>query len=528
MSRKPTNYLPEPPRLKYWASLKEPAMTISTTTSRVTHAGNGVTASFAVPFSFFGADEIDVIERSLETGDETLKVLTTDYTVAGGSGATGTVTAVIAPAASVSWTIARRTMRTQMVDYTPNDPFPAETHERALDRLTALVQELDDKLGRVAALSPTSSITELTLPDPAADKLLGWKGDLSGLENKNIPEGTTIHAGIATTRGGLATTESVTPAGLAALWRRGSDIASAAILVKPGEGNLGGYHVVTGAVTIAALWGGELAGMEVELRFTAALTLTHHATSFILPGGGDIVTSAGDVARFRCEGGGNWRCVSAPPSWFSAVSSAGLSGPVATKTSAYAMAAADKGKELHFTTAGVTLSLLAAAVAGNGATLAIRNAAATGDVTLDPNASETLDGMTTRLLRPGDRVIIRSDGANWATIIGEYSFSTAEITIAGAAASTDAHGLGGFPDRIKCILRCKTADLGYAVGEEIEVAYAFYNGYESNNVQVFATASDLKSIQGANNKWWIAHATTGVVTLFTAARWKLVIKAWRK
>ena len=502
-------------------------MTISTTTSRVTHAGNGVTASFAVPFSFFGADEIDVIERSLETGGETLKVLTTDYTVAGGSGATGTVTALVPPAANVSWTIARRTMRTQMVDYTPNDPFPAETHERALDRLTAQVQELDDKLGRVAALSPTSSITDLTLPDPAADKLLGWKGDLSGLENKNIPAGTAIYGGIATTRGGIVTTESVTPRGLAALWGKGSDIASAATLVKPAEGNLGGYHVVTGAVTIGALWSGELAGMEVELRFAAALTLTHNATSFILPGGGDVVTNAGDVARFRCEGSGNWRCVSAPPSWFSAVSNAGLSMPVATKTSAYAMVASDKGKEIQFTTAGVTLSLLAAATAGNGATLAIRNAAASGDVTLDPNASETLDGMATRLLRPGDRVIIRSDGANWATVAGEYSFTTAELTIA-ATASTDAHGLGGFPDRIRTILRCKTADLGYAVGEEIEVAYAFYNGYESNNVQVFATASDLKSVQGSYNKWWIAHATTGVVTVITTARWKLVIKAWRK
>jgi hypothetical protein len=100
--------------------------------------------------------------------------------------------------------------------------------------------------------------------------------------------------------------------------------------------------------------------------------------------------------------------------------------------------------------------------------------------------------------------------------------------IATAAASTDAHGLGGFPDRIRSILRCKTADLGYAVGEEIEVAYTFYNGYESNNVQVFSTASDLKSIQGVTNKWWVAHATTGTVTIITVARWKLVIKAWRK
>lgn len=501
-------------------------MTISTTTSRITYAGDGVTVSFAVPFIFFGADEIDVIERSLESGNEALKVLTTHYNVTGGAGATGTVTALVAPDAARSWTIARRTKRTQMVDYTPNDPFPAETHERALDRLTALIQEVDDKVGRSAALSPTSAVTGLTLPDPEADKLLGWRSDLSGLENKNLAAGTTIYAGIAATRSGMAASESVTPRGLAALWCKGADIASAATLVKPGDSGLGGYHVVTGSVGIAALWAGEPAGTDIELRFAAGLILTHNATSFVLPGGVNVTVAAGDVARFRCEGSDNWRCVSGPPSWFGAAG-AGLSIPVSVKTGSYAMQASDKGGEILFTTAGVTLSLLAAASAGNGAVLVVRNAAASGDVTLDPNGSETLDGLATRALRPGDRIIIRCDGAAWATVAGEYSYTTAELAIAAAAASTDAHGLGGAPDRIKTVLRCKTADLGYAVGDEVEVAYAFYNGYEQNNVQVFANATNLKSIQGST-RWWIAHATTGVVTVLPGANWKMVIKAWRK
>jgi len=375
-------------------------------------------------------------------------------------------------------------------------------------------------------LSVTSGVAELTLPDPDADKLLGWRADLSGLENKSIPDGSTIHAGIAATRSGLAATESVTPRGLAGLWRKGADIASAATLAKPGDSNLGGYHVVTGNTGISALWAGEPAGSEIELRFAAPLTLTHHATSFILPGGANVTTAAGDVARFRCEGSDNWRCVSGPPSWFAA-GGAGLSIPVSVKTGSHAMLAADKGAEIQFTTAGVTLTLLAAASAGNGATLILRNAAASGDVTIDPNGAETLDGLATRLLRPGDRVILRCDGAAWATVAGEYSFTTSEISIVAAAASTDAHGLGGLPDRIRTILRCKTADLGYAVGDEVEVAYASYNGYESNNTQVFSTATNLKSIQGST-RWWVAHATSGVVNLITPANWKMVLKAWRK
>lgn len=501
-------------------------MTISTTTSRVTYAGDGMTVSFAVPFIFFGTDEIDVIERSIDSGSEAPKALTTHYNVAGGAGATGTVTALIAPDAGKSWTIARRTKRTQMVDYTPNDPFPAETHERALDRLTALIQEVDDKVGRSASLSPTSAVTGLTLPDPEADKLLGWRTDLSGLENKSLAAGTTVYAGIAGARSGLATAESVTPRGLAALWRKGADIASAATLMKPVDTNLGGYHVVTGNVGIAALWAGEQAGTEIELRFSAAAILTHNATSFVLPGNVNITTAAGDVARFRCEGSDNWRCVSGPPSWFGA-GSAGLSVPVSVKTTSYAMLASDKGGEVLFTTAGATLSLLAAVTAGNGATLIVRNAAASGDVTIDPNGAETLDGLATRALRPGDRVIIRCDGAAWATIAGEYSYTTSELALTAVAVSTDAHGLGGVPDRVKAIMRCKTADLGYAVGDEIEVAYSFYNGYEHNNAQVLTNATNLKSIQGAS-RWMIAHATTGIITVVTAASWKLVIKVWRK
>ena len=46
-----------------------------------------------------------------------------------------------------------------------------------------------------------------------------------------------------------------------------------------------------------------------ELTFSGALTLTHNATSLILPTGANITTAAGDVAYVRSLGAGNWRCV---------------------------------------------------------------------------------------------------------------------------------------------------------------------------------------------------------------------------
>jgi hypothetical protein len=46
------------------------------------------------------------------------------------------------------------------------------------------------------------------------------------------------------------------------------------------------------------------------LVFAAACTLTHNGTNLILPAAANITTAAGDVAVFRSEGAGNWRCIS--------------------------------------------------------------------------------------------------------------------------------------------------------------------------------------------------------------------------
>lgn len=130
-------------------------MTISITTARVDYVGNGITTAFPVPFPFFGEAELQVIERTIATGAETIKTLSTHYTVSGGNGATGTVTAGTAPADTVQWTIRRNTARTQATAYPSNSAFPSASHERALDRLTAQVQELEEKLSR-ALMVPAS------------------------------------------------------------------------------------------------------------------------------------------------------------------------------------------------------------------------------------------------------------------------------------------------------------------------------------------------------------------------------------
>ena len=69
----------------------------------------------------------------------------------------------------------------------------------------------------------------------------------------------------------------------------------------------GGYVHISGTDTIAHL-GTARAGTLRTLVFDDAATLTHSA-NLILPAAADITTAAGDIAIFRSEGSGAWRCV---------------------------------------------------------------------------------------------------------------------------------------------------------------------------------------------------------------------------
>lgn len=67
--------------------------------------------------------------------------------------------------------------------------------------------------------------------------------------------------------------------------------------------------------------------------------------------------------------------------------------------------------------AGVTITLLAAATAGDGFKLTIKNVGAAGSITIDGNASETIDGsLTETLTSQHDALQLVSDGSNWHII----------------------------------------------------------------------------------------------------------------
>lgn len=92
-----------------------------------------------------------------------------------------------------------------------------------------------------------------------------------------------------------------------------------------------------------------------------------------------------------------------------------LWGAIDTKTGSYTMTAADRQKVLDAISDTWTLTLLAVATAGIGFAVAIRNSG-TGVITLDGNASETIDGATTLKLNPGHEMILVCDGTGWKSV----------------------------------------------------------------------------------------------------------------
>lgn len=101
---------------------------------------------------------------------------------------------------------------------------------------------------------------------------------------------------------GTNTTKFGSPNSIAALWEKGADEASGAT-VSLGEG---GFFHITGTTTITDIdFDTDKSGRKAILVFDDVLTLTHNATSLILPTGANITTAAGDTCCVVSEDGSN-------------------------------------------------------------------------------------------------------------------------------------------------------------------------------------------------------------------------------
>lgn len=146
---------------------------------KVTYTCDGSTTAFTFAFEILASSDLTVIRRAIATGAESVLVETTDYTVAsapyrdwtGG----GTVTTVNTYSSSYTLTILGATPNTQETDLKDAGPLRVEKLEDGLDKLTMLVQQLEERLDR-ALLIPRSETSSVELENSVtrASKLLGF------------------------------------------------------------------------------------------------------------------------------------------------------------------------------------------------------------------------------------------------------------------------------------------------------------------------------------------------------------------
>lgn len=130
---------------------------------------------------------------------------------------------------------------------------------------------------------------------------------VTSLTFKKLAQNSATYATDNQTLAGASNSLVVSPLRLADIWKKGSSVASAATVAL----GLGRYFHITGTTTITDIdfSNTSLDGREAVLVFDGALTLTHNATTLILPGGADITTAAGDRAAFIQDSGDNVYCI---------------------------------------------------------------------------------------------------------------------------------------------------------------------------------------------------------------------------
>jgi len=169
-------------------------MTITNTILRNDYVANGSSTVFS--FTFIVLSEtagytIQVITTDL-IGIETVKTQGVDYTVQLNDNGLGTITFTTAPLFNHKITLLSNVPNTQETDYIKagTDKFPAESHEKALDKLTLIAKQFLEKFNRIVSLPKSSTLSNIEFPINAsnANQILAINNDGTNLTTANLAD----------------------------------------------------------------------------------------------------------------------------------------------------------------------------------------------------------------------------------------------------------------------------------------------------------------------------------------------------
>ncbi|WP_299381657.1 hypothetical protein [uncultured Kiloniella sp.] len=109
-------------------------------------------------------------------------------------------------------------------------------------------------------------------------------------------------------------------------------------------------------------------------------------------------------------------------------------------------------------------------------------------------------------------------------------FKSEEQIITSGGKLTLAHDLPTQPELYKVVLKCKTPEFGYSVGDEVDPSlWAIGTGASSHSrgCAVVPSATNIVVIIGSKSSSFnIPVETTGSTNNITNSYWRIVVKAW--
>jgi alpha-tubulin suppressor-like RCC1 family protein len=159
-------------------------MAVATTTSTISYTGtNTGNQSCPIPFIFYNETDI-VVELIPATGTASTLVLNTNYVLTGTGNPSGGTAVIVSPVpVTTKIVISRSVPATQETSFQTGDRFPASVMERALDKLTMLVQQFLRASNRTLRFGPASPEQAELAPIPLSGQYvlgvsqgnLGWQ-----------------------------------------------------------------------------------------------------------------------------------------------------------------------------------------------------------------------------------------------------------------------------------------------------------------------------------------------------------------
>ena len=161
-------------------------MTVANTSNVAKFNGNSSTTSFPFAFAVFATTDVVVVLTSA-TAVETVQSVSTHYTISinanQDSSPGGVITMLTAPATGKKLTVFRDLVASQGVDLANQGTFYPEVIEDGFDRLTMLVQELEERVARSPILPVSTGVTgSFSMGDPVASQTLQYNATANGIE----------------------------------------------------------------------------------------------------------------------------------------------------------------------------------------------------------------------------------------------------------------------------------------------------------------------------------------------------------